>query len=111
MFERLYEDVCKIDVKVTEERIRNLLIQTWNLISVDYIYDYLRKRRPCESISQSDVCRVELRADEVRSAVYSNISILESEFSGVVNAWYDLPIEAQDRYLSEVFPDTQMYGV
>jgi hypothetical protein len=93
------------------EEIKGLLTITWNAISADYIYDYLRKRRADENISDSDICRVELRADEVRSAVYSHISLFEDSYADVVNAWYDLPIEVQDKILTETFPSTQMYGV
>jgi len=111
MIQEIYENLkCPIFVPI-EKQIQEMLQYTWAAISVNYVYEYLRQQRPIESISPNDLCRVELRADDVRSAVYSNVQISERLYPSVVEMWFDLDVEEQDRFLTDTFPSTQVYGV
>jgi hypothetical protein len=94
-----------------EEQIRNLLYKTWASVKVDVIVESLQRRLPYSSITASDITRVELTPDEVRSAVYSNVTMWEHLNPSVVEAWMDMPVEQQDILLKSVFPGNQVYGV
>ena len=111
MLDNIYENLHTFKYDPFEKRMIDLLRQTWKSISEDYIVSYLTKRRCFEVITDRDVCNAELRADDVRSAVYSNIRVMERTNMAAVDEWFDLSIEQQDVLLLKAFPDTQVYGV
>lgn len=111
MFTDVFDKINKYDYNPLDEQIKDVLQKTWQAIAFDYIYATLQDRRPNESIDGGDICRTEVQADEVRSAVYSNIHLMETRYPSVVEAWMDLSVEEQDRLLTEVFPNDRVYGV
>lgn len=110
MFGDMFEKVCGVGISVEEDMI-SLLQRTWNMISTDYCTSILQRRKPNESINLDDISRIELRADEVRSAVYSNIMVWENIKSDLLNIWLDLTIGEQNELLTKAFVDGQVYGV
>lgn len=111
MFNDLYENLNRYSYGPKQESIIGLLQKTWANISADYITNYLKWRRCYETVSEHDVCSVDLPADEVRSAVYSNIRVMENHCPDLVNEWFDLSIDEQDAFLVKAFPGNQVYGV
>ena len=111
MYNDLFENLNRYGYGPIDERIKDVLQKTWQTIALNYVCEYLNRRRPYESIGGSDICRVEVRADEVRAAVYANIQLMEREYPDVVSEWFDLDVSKQDMLLKETFPSTEVYGV
>ena len=111
MFGDLYERLNKYSCSPLDEQIKDLLQKTWNLVSVSYITESLERRQPDVVITGSSLCRAEVSADEVRSVVYANVGQMSMTMPAVVESWFDLTVEEQDRYLMEAFPSHLVYGV
>lgn len=109
--DRLFDSLSRIDYEPMVEQIKHLLEKTWAAIKVDVIVESLERRLPQSTINSSDISHAELTADEVRSAVYQNVSMWERLNPQVVEAWMDLPVEQQDLLLKSTFPSNQVYGV
>lgn len=111
MLDQVFDKVSRFNYGSMEDGVKEVLWKTWRTIALPYVCEYLQRRRPYESITGNDICKVELRADDVRAAVYANIQLMEKEYPDIVSGWFDLSIEEQDRYLTESFPGCEVYGV
>ena len=107
----LFDKLSRIEYEPIAEQIKHLLEKTWAAIKVDVIVESLERRLPNTTINSSDISHAELTTDEVRSAVYQNVSMWERLHPHVVEAWMDLPVEQQDVLLKSTFPSNQVYGV
>lgn len=111
MNNELFENLNRQTYNSLEEDIKEALQMTWSIVSFDYVCDYLKKRKLVENIDGGDICRAEIRADEVRATAYAHIRLVEDRYPQAVDAWFDVTVEEQDKYLTEAFPSTQVYGV
>ena len=110
MFNEIFENVNKFnDYGSMRDRIKQMLESTWTVISVDTCVSVLKRMN--ESVNPHDIARVDLHAEEVRSAVYENVCIWEHELADVYEEWESLSVQEQDKFLMEVFPNGKVYGV
>ncbi len=110
-FNQLFESIRLVELASTDVQLVEMLQEVWRDISADYCRSILSNRLCTENISLNDIARVEITADEVRSAVYCQV-LQEREFKPqLLESWFDLSISKQDRLLKEAFPSDRVYGV
>lgn len=110
MIPEIFEKIDNLQSNNLHSCLVGLLEKTWNSISIEYCTEYLKERIEC--INSNDLVRVELSADEVRSAVYENIlrwKNTENEY--VMKEWMELTLQQQNDLLIETFPANEVYGV
>ena len=111
MFDKLFECSCRVNLSDQESQLRDLLERTWNLLSEDFCMSVLSGNTNICEVNRNDLARVEVSADDVRSAVFCNMGIWETTMPKLYDLWFDLPVEVQDKLLTETFPSNRVYGV
>jgi hypothetical protein len=111
MFDKLFECSCKVNLSGLESQLKDLLERTWNLLSEDFCMSVLSRNSSICEVNRNDLARVEVSADDVRSVVFCNMGIWETTIPQLYEAWFDLPVEKQDKLLIETFPSNRVYGV
>lgn len=111
-FNRAFDILMEVKAIPLHTQLIELLQKTWANISVECCTTAIKRKRPNESVSPNDIARVELFADDVRSAVYSNMN----RWTGTadqraLDEWFDLQVSVQNALLIEAFPDGRVYGV
>ena len=112
MFGNLYERLNKVDWRPPDERMVELLHDTWADIKIDEVMKLASRMRPTERINRNDLQRIEVTPDDVRSAVFCNMcSWAGTKNQGLLNEWFDLSLDEQNALLIKAFPDGRVYGV
>ncbi len=107
----LYDKLVQaVPAPCLDESLVDLLQRTWNTVSISHCASLLENR--CSDFCPSDLVRLELKADDVRSAVYSNMMIWRgTRFEPMLNEWMSMALDKQNELLIEAFPSNRMYGV
>ena len=112
MFDEIYDKLAAVSYGHVGDSLIDLLEQTWSQISRDVCFNHLKTKIPLHEIRERDLVHVELRADEARSAVYSNMFMWKNTSQEwLLNEWLEMNLEEQNVLLTEAFPANRVYGV
>lgn len=111
LFDSIFDNVKSVQPGQLHGQLVRLLERTWLKIAQTFCLNALNQRMPECTISNHDIARLEIDADDVRCAVYSQMVIWEHVESVLLDEWFELTFELQDKLLQEAFPSNKVYGV